>query len=91
MVTIIRDRVTSDDQKGLALDQIKAARPTLDYEPRYGSITDSWTTAMFTESLNKNLGGVDDACVAAKRRVCTSALSATMFLPCEPDGPAVGP
>jgi glyoxylase-like metal-dependent hydrolase (beta-lactamase superfamily II) len=36
MVTIVRDRVRHLIDKGLTLDQIGAARPTLDYDPRYG-------------------------------------------------------
>jgi len=37
LVTIIRDRVQDMKKKGLTLDQVKAARPTRDYDPRYGS------------------------------------------------------
>ena len=37
MVTIIRDRVQAMIDKGMTLDQVKAARPTADYEPRYGA------------------------------------------------------
>jgi len=37
MVTIVRDRIQNMIHKGLTLEQIKAARPTLDYDPRYGS------------------------------------------------------
>ena len=44
-----------DDQKGLTLDQVKAARPTLDWEPRYGSTTGPWTTAMFVEAVYRSL------------------------------------
>jgi glyoxylase-like metal-dependent hydrolase (beta-lactamase superfamily II) len=57
MVTIVRDRVQAMIKKGLTLNQIKAARPTLDYEPRYGSTSGSWTTPMFIEAVYKNLGG----------------------------------
>ena len=37
MVTIVRDRLKAMIKKGMTLDQVKAARPTLDYDPRYGS------------------------------------------------------
>jgi hypothetical protein len=37
------------------VDQIKAARPTLDYDLRYGSTSGPWTTAMFIESIYKDL------------------------------------
>jgi cyclase len=37
LVTIIRDRVQDMKKKGMTLDQVKAQRPTRDYDPRYGS------------------------------------------------------
>jgi glyoxylase-like metal-dependent hydrolase (beta-lactamase superfamily II) len=59
MVTIVRDRVQAMIRKGLTLDQIKAARPTLDFDPRYGSQTGPGTTstATFVESVYANLRG----------------------------------
>jgi cyclase len=57
MVTIIRDRVQGMIAKGLTLDQVKAARPTADYEPRYGATTGPWTTDMFIEAVYVTLGG----------------------------------
>lgn len=55
MVTIIRDRVQDLIKKGLTLEQVKAARPTRDYDPVYGSTTGSWTTEMFVEAVYKSL------------------------------------
>ena len=37
MVTIVRDRIADMVKRGLTLEQVKAARPTLDYDTRYGS------------------------------------------------------
>ena len=37
MVTIIRDRIQDMISKGLTLEQVKAARPTRDYDARYGA------------------------------------------------------
>jgi glyoxylase-like metal-dependent hydrolase (beta-lactamase superfamily II) len=37
MVLKIRDRVQSMVSKGMTLEQVKAARPTLDFDGRYGS------------------------------------------------------
>ena len=37
MVTIIRDRIEDLVKKGRTLDQVKAAKPTLDYDARYGA------------------------------------------------------
>jgi glyoxylase-like metal-dependent hydrolase (beta-lactamase superfamily II) len=55
MVTIIRDRVQAMIQKGTSLEQVKAARPTLDYDSRYGATTGNWTTDMFVEAVYKSL------------------------------------
>jgi glyoxylase-like metal-dependent hydrolase (beta-lactamase superfamily II) len=55
MVTIVRDRIEALIKKGRSLEQVKAARPTLDWEPRYGSTTGPWPTAMFVEAVYRNL------------------------------------
>jgi glyoxylase-like metal-dependent hydrolase (beta-lactamase superfamily II) len=55
MVTIIRDRVQAMISKGMTLDQVKAARPTLDYDSRYGATTGNWTTDMFVETVYRSL------------------------------------
>jgi glyoxylase-like metal-dependent hydrolase (beta-lactamase superfamily II) len=55
MVTIIRDRVQAMIKKGMTLEQVKAARPTADYDPRYGADTGSWTTDMFVEAVYRSL------------------------------------
>jgi len=57
MVTIVRDRVKDMIARGMTLDQVKAARPTLDYDGRYGSKTGSWTTDMFIDAVYRNLAG----------------------------------
>jgi len=38
-------------QKGMTLAQVKAARPTADYDPRYGSASGAWTTEMFVDAV----------------------------------------
>jgi cyclase len=55
MVTIVRDRVQDMIKRGLTLDQVKAARPTLDYDLHYGSDTGFVTTAGFVEAVFKDL------------------------------------
>lgn len=55
MVTIVRDRIRSMVDKGLTLDQVKAARPTLDYDGVYGADTGPWTTALFIEAVFREL------------------------------------
>jgi cyclase len=54
MVTIIRDRIQASIKKGLTLDQVKASRPTREYDPLYGSST-FWPTDQFVEAVYKNL------------------------------------
>lgn len=55
MVTIIRDRVQAMKRKGMTLEQVKAARPTLDYDPQYGARSGPWTTDLFVEAIYKTL------------------------------------
>ena len=64
MVTIIRDRVRDMKQKGMTLEQVKAARPTRDYDGRWGSTTGPWTTDMFVEAIYRT---VDAPAVAGRR------------------------
>ena len=55
MVVIIRDRVQDLIDKGQTLEQIKAARVSLDFDGRYGSTTGAWTTDMFIEAVYRSL------------------------------------
>jgi len=55
MVTVVRDRLQDMIKRGMTLDQVKAAKPTSDYDPIYGSDTGSWTTAMFIEAAYNSL------------------------------------
>ena len=50
-----RDRVQDLIDKGMTVEQVKATRPTLDFDGRYGSDTGSWTTAMFVDAVYKSL------------------------------------
>jgi cyclase len=54
MVVLVRDVVADLMKQGKTLDQIKAARPALPYETRYG--TQAGTTNAFVESIYKSLG-----------------------------------
>jgi len=55
LLVIVRDRVRDLIKKGMTLDQVKAAKPTLDYDPRYGATSGPWTTAMFIEAVYQDL------------------------------------
>lgn len=50
MAAIVRDRIQAMVDKGMTLEQVQAARPTLDFDTRYGRDTGPWTTAMFVEA-----------------------------------------
>jgi hypothetical protein len=50
MVVMIRDRIQDMMKSGRTLEQIKAAKPSLDFDGRYGSTTGAWTTSMFIEA-----------------------------------------
>jgi len=55
MLVIIRDRIADLKKKGMTLDQVKAAHPTLDFDGRYGSTTGPWTTDMFISAVYRTL------------------------------------
>jgi cyclase len=55
MVTIIRDRIQDLIKKGKTLEQVKAARPTRDYDPRYGASSGLWTTDRFVTAVYQSL------------------------------------
>ena len=51
MVTVIRDRIQDLITKGMTVDQVKAAKPTRDYDTRYGA------PDMFVEAVYTSLKG----------------------------------
>ncbi len=54
MTTIIRDRVQDMVNRGMALAQIQAARPTMEYDGLYGSAP-GWSAAQFVEAVFRGL------------------------------------
>jgi cyclase len=55
MLTVIRDRFQDMIKKGMTLEQVKATKPTLDYDTQYGATTGFWTTDMFVDAVYKSL------------------------------------
>ena len=56
MLTIIRDRVADLKRKGMTLEQVKAARPTMDFDGRYGQpsqVTDTFVDAVYKSLQEK--------------------------------------
>jgi cyclase len=55
MLTVIRDNILELVNKGLTLEQVKAANPTAGYRKRWGVETGSWTTDTFVETIYTEL------------------------------------
>jgi glyoxylase-like metal-dependent hydrolase (beta-lactamase superfamily II) len=55
MVTIIRDRIKSMVEMGMTLRQVQAAKPTADYDGRYGATSGRWTTEQFVAAAYQSL------------------------------------
>ena len=55
MVTIVRDRIQAMIKKGMTLEQIKAAKPTADYDPRWAAPSGPASSAGFIEAVYKTL------------------------------------
>jgi glyoxylase-like metal-dependent hydrolase (beta-lactamase superfamily II) len=53
MLMIIRDRIQSMIDNGMTLEQVKAAKPTMDYDPLYGR--QAGVTARFVEAVYGSL------------------------------------
>jgi hypothetical protein len=51
----VRDRIQAMIKKGMTLEQVKAARPTLDYDPRYNTPGAFWTAEMFVDAAYNSL------------------------------------
>ena len=68
MLTIIRDRVQLIAEEGGSLDEVKAARVTLDYDGVFGVTSGPWTTDRFIETVYREM-----TARAAKNRLSTRA------------------
>jgi len=55
MVTIVRDRIRSMVDMGMTLRQVQAAKPTADYDGRYGATSGRWTTEQFVAAAYESL------------------------------------
>jgi len=55
MLTIIRDRIKALVDAGMNLAQVQAAKPTSDYDARYGTTEGFWTTTQFVEAIYNGL------------------------------------
>jgi glyoxylase-like metal-dependent hydrolase (beta-lactamase superfamily II) len=55
MATIVRDRIREYVKRGMTLDQVKAKKPTLDWDARYGTPNGFWTPAQFVEVIYRQM------------------------------------
>jgi len=55
MLTIIRDRAQALIKQGKTLEQVKAAKITAYYDPRWGVNNERWSTEKFVEAVYKTL------------------------------------
>jgi glyoxylase-like metal-dependent hydrolase (beta-lactamase superfamily II) len=53
MLMVIRDRIQAMVDKGMTLAQVKAAKPTMDYDPEYGR--EPGETSRFVEAVYRSL------------------------------------
>jgi cyclase len=67
-MTIVKDRIEAMVMKGMTLQQVKAAKPTLDYDTRYGTDTGFWTTAMFVETIYKQMAAANPPAKPSQNR-----------------------
>jgi cyclase len=56
MLTIVRERVAAMIDDGMTLQQVQAARPTIDYDGIYDE-PNGWTAAMFVAAVYRDLAG----------------------------------
>jgi cyclase len=55
MLTIIRARIQDSIKKGQTVEQVKVAKPTRDYDVRFGATAGPWTTDMFVDAVYKTI------------------------------------
>jgi glyoxylase-like metal-dependent hydrolase (beta-lactamase superfamily II) len=55
MATIVRDRIREYVKRGLTLEQVREKKPTLDFDPRYGTPNGFWTPAQFVDVIYKEM------------------------------------
>jgi glyoxylase-like metal-dependent hydrolase (beta-lactamase superfamily II) len=55
MIIVVRDRIQEMINAGMTLEQVKAAKPTFDYDPVYGATTGFITTDSFVEAAYQSL------------------------------------
>ncbi len=55
IITTIRDHIKELVDRGMTLEQVKAAKPTVEYDGRWGATSGPWTTDMFVSAVYASL------------------------------------
>jgi len=55
MATIVRDRIQDMKKKGMTVEQVKAAKPTRDYDPLYNPPGAFWSADQFVDAVYRTL------------------------------------
>ena len=55
MATIVRDRIREYVKRGMTLEQVKAKKPTLDFDPRYDTPGGFWSSSQFIDVIYKQM------------------------------------
>ena len=55
MVTIVRDRIREYVKRGMSLDEVKAKKPTLDFDARYDTPNGFWSSSQFIEVIYRQM------------------------------------
>jgi len=66
MATIVRDRIKEYVRRGLTLEQVKAEKPTLDFDPRYNTPNGFWNADRFIEVIYKQMKQAQGAAAPAR-------------------------
>ena len=62
-------------EAGMTLEQVKAAKPTFDYDPVYGATTGFWTTDRFVEAAYQSLSAPPGGCRRMRQRRRSAAVA----------------
>lgn len=65
-LTVIRDRIADLIKQGKTLEQVKAARPSFDYDGIYGAPQRGWTKEQFIEAAYRELSAAPAQAAAAQ-------------------------
>jgi len=67
MLTIVRDRIREYVKRGMTLEEVRAKKPTLDFDARYGIDAEFWSTARFIETIYNQMRAANPPAKPAAR------------------------